>query len=115
MLCVKCKKRPAVVFIQRMQDGKPTQEGYCLTCAKEMHIQPVDDLMKQFGMSDQDIENMEERLGSFLQEAAESGALSPLMGGTMEDAPDEGDPQEDFVPGGSPVFPFGFGARKQDD
>ena len=115
MLCVKCKKRPAVVFIQRMQDGKPTQEGYCLTCAKEMHIQPVDDLMKQFGMSDQDLENMEERLGSFLQEAAESGALSPLMGGTMEDAPDEGDPQEDFVPGGSPVFPFGFGARKQDD
>ena len=115
MLCVKCKKRPAVVFIQRMQDGKPTQEGYCLTCAKEMHIQPVDDLMKQFGMSDQDLENMEERLGSFLQEAAESGALSPLMGGAMEDAPDEDDPQEDFVPGGSPVFPFGFGARKQDD
>ena len=98
-----------------MQDGKPTQEGYCLTCAKEMHIQPVDDLMKQFGMSDQDLENMEERLGSFLQEAAESGALSPLMGGAMEDAPDEDDPQEDFVPGGSPVFPFGFGARKQDD
>ena len=115
MLCVKCKKRPAVVFVQRMQDGKPTQEGYCLTCAKEMHIQPVDDLMKQFGMSDQDLENMEERLGSFLQEAAESGALSPLMGGAMEDAPDEDDPQEDFVPGGSPVFPFGFGARKQDD
>ena len=115
MLCVKCKKRPAVVFIQRMQDGKPTQEGYCLTCAKEMHIQPVDDLMKQFGMSDQDLENMEERLGSFLQEAAESGALSPLMGGAMEDAPDEDDPQEDFVPGGSPVFPFSFGARKQDD
>ena len=111
MLCVKCKKRPAVVFIQRMQDGKPTQEGYCLTCAKEMHIQPVDDLMKQFGMSDQDLENMEERLGSFLQEAAESGALSPLMGGIMEDAPDEDDPQEDFVPGGSPVCPFGFGAR----
>ena len=98
-----------------MQDGKPTQEGYCLTCAKEMHIQPVDDLMKQFGMSDQDLENMEERLGSFLQEAAESGALSPLMGGAMEDAPDADDPQEDFVPGGSPVFPFGFGARKQDD
>ena len=33
-----------------------------------MHIQPVDDLMKQFGMSDQDLENMEERMSSFLQE-----------------------------------------------
>ena len=54
MVCVRCKKRTAVVFIQRMDNGKPVQEGYCLTCAREMHIQPVDDLMKQFGMSDQE-------------------------------------------------------------
>ena len=108
MLCVRCKKRPAVVFVQRMENGKPVQEGYCLTCARAMHIQPVDDLMKQFGMSDQDLENMEERMSSFLQEAAESGALTP----TGEDAPDEGG-QDDFVPGGSPVFPFGFGAQRQ--
>lgn len=33
MLCVKCKKRTAVVFIQRMENGQPKQEGYCLTCA----------------------------------------------------------------------------------
>ena len=108
MLCVRCKKRTAVVFVQRMDNGKPVQEGYCLTCARAMHIQPVDDLMKQFGMSDQDLENMEERMSSFLQEAAESGALAP----TGEDAPDEA-AQDDFVPGGSPVFPFGFGAQRQ--
>ena len=46
MLCVRCQKRPAVVFVQRMENGKPVQEGYCLTCARAMHIQPVDDLMK---------------------------------------------------------------------
>ena len=108
MLCVRCKKRTAVVFVQRMDNGKPVQEGYCLTCARAMHIQPVDDLMKQFGMSDQDLENMEERMSSFLQEAAESGALAP----TGEDAPDEA-AQDDFVPGGSPVFPFGFDAQRQ--
>ena len=108
MLCVRCKKRTAVVFIQRMENGKPKQEGYCLTCARALHIQPVDDLMKQFGMSDQDLENMEERMSSFLQEAAESGALAP----TGDDAPDEAG-QEDFVPGGSPTFPFGFGAQRQ--
>ena len=38
MLCVRCKKRTAVVFIQRMENGKPIQEGYCLTCAKALHI-----------------------------------------------------------------------------
>ena len=108
MLCVRCKKRTAVVFVQRMDNGKPVQEGYCLTCARAMHIQPVEDLMKQFGMSDQDLENMEERMSSFLEEAAESGALIP----TGEDAPEEG-AQDDFVPGGSPVFPFGFGAQRQ--
>ena len=100
MLCVRCKKRTAVVFIQRMEGGKPIQEGYCLTCAKELHIQPVDDLMKRFGMSDQDLENMEERMASFLEEAGQSGALTPA-----EDGEDE-----EFVPGGSPTFPFGFGA-----
>ena len=50
MLCVKCQKRPAVVFVQRLENGKTVQEGYCLTCARAMHIQPLDDLMKQFIM-----------------------------------------------------------------
>ena len=100
MLCARCKKRTAVVFIQRMEDGKPVQEGYCLTCAKAMHIKPVDDLMERFGMSDQDLENMEERMASFLEEAGQSGAMMPT-----EDGEDE-----EFVPGGSPAFPFGFGA-----
>ena len=101
MLCVRCKKRTAVVFIQRMEDGKPIQEGYCLTCAKAMHIKPVDDLMERFGMSDQDIENMEERMTSFLEEAGQAGAMTPAD-------PESG--EDEFVPGGSPAFPFGFGA-----
>ena len=80
-----------------------------------MHIQPVDDLMKQFGMSDQDLENMEERMSSFLQEASDSGMLAPMMNGDDTDAGDEPAPQDDFVPGGSPVFPFGFGAHQNKD
>ncbi|MGN0983908.1 MAG: AAA family ATPase [Gemmiger sp.] len=105
MLCVRCKKRTAVVFVQRIENGKPSQEGYCLTCAKALHIKPVDDLMRQFGMSDQDLESMEERMSSFLQEAAQSGELPEGM-----DLPAE---QEDFTPGGSPTFPFGFGAGQE--
>ena len=109
MLCVKCQKRPAVVFVQRLENGKTVQEGYCLTCARAMHIQPVDDLMKQFGMSDQDLENMEERMSSFLQEAADSGMMAPMMGGDMTDGGDENAPQDDFVPGGSPGGKAGVG------
>ena len=102
MLCVRCKKRTAVVFIQRMENGKPIQEGYCLTCARDMHIKPVDDLMQRFGVSDQDLENMEERMTSFLEEAGKNGAMMPT-----------GDDEDDFVPGGSPVFPFGPGVQDQ--
>ena len=40
MVCVRCKKRTAVVFIQRMDGGKPVQEGYCLTCAARCTFSP---------------------------------------------------------------------------
>jgi len=49
MVCIRCQKRPAIIFIQRMDNGQMKQEGYCLHCARELHIKPVDDLMKQFG------------------------------------------------------------------
>ena len=112
MLCARCKKRQAVVFIQRLEAGKPVQEGYCLTCARELHIQPVDDLMKQFGMSDDDLKNMEERMSSFLQEAGQS--LSDPNGETGGELmnPDE-EPGDGFIPGGSPAFPFAMGVSGQ--
>ena len=45
MVCIRCQKRPAIIFIQRMENGQMKQEGYCLHCARELHIKPVDDLM----------------------------------------------------------------------
>ncbi len=94
------------MFVQRLENGKPVQEGYCLTCARELHIQPVDDLMKRFNMSDDQLANMEEHMAELMQQAPECGAMMPMMYGDMQNPDDTGD---DFVPGGSPVFPFGFG------
>ena len=56
MLCVKCKKRSAVVFVSRMEGDKPINEGYCLKCAKEMGIPQVNEMIKGMGMTDEDIE-----------------------------------------------------------
>lgn len=92
--------------MQRLENGKPVQEGYCLTCARELHIQPVDDLMKRFNMTDDQLASMEEHMADLMQQAQESGAMMPMMDGDMQNPDDTGD---DFVPGGSPVFPFGFG------
>ena len=49
MVCIRCQKRPAIIFVQRMENGQMKNEGYCLHCARELHIKPVEDLMKQFG------------------------------------------------------------------
>ena len=116
MVCIRCQKRPAIIFIQRMDNGQMKQEGYCLHCARELHIKPVDDLMKQFGMSEQDLDNMENRMESMMEELGDSNPLSMLMNmsGAGEDA-DAENMDEDLVPGSNATFPLGFtGTEKQD-
>ena len=114
MVCIRCQKRPAIIFIQRMVDGQMKQEGYCLHCARELHIKPVDDLMKQFGMSDQDLDNMENRMESMMEELGDSNPLSMMMNMTQggEDAPDE---DEDLIPGSNATFPLGFTSSEKQD
>ena len=88
--CVRCKKRPAVVFVTRVDNGETTNEGYCLSCAKELGIQPVNDMLKKFGISDEDMEQMNEQ-------------MEEMMAMTESE---EGDDEEGFSPGGAPAFPF---------
>ena len=67
MLCSKCKKRPAVVFLSHMEGDQTVNEGLCLQCAKEAGIKPVSDLMRQMGISDDDIESMNDELMSLVE------------------------------------------------
>ncbi len=85
-LCSRCKKRPAMVFITRVENDKKTGEGICLVCASELGIKPVNDMLKNMGMSDEEIGNISEEIdgmiesiGSNLPEAAES-ADAPVEG-----------------------------------
>ena len=45
MLCSRCKKRQAVVFVSDNTSKELPAVGYCLTCAKELGIKPVEDLI----------------------------------------------------------------------
>ena len=79
------------------------QEGYCLHCARELHIKPVDDLMKQFGMSEQDMDNMEDRMDSHDGGDGRGGQpLAALM--KMQDDSDGGD-EDGFTPAATPPSP----------
>ena len=116
MLCIRCKKRTAIVFVQRMDGtGNAKQEGYCLTCARELGIKPVDDLMKRFGVSDEDLENMEERMSSFMEEAGEGGNPFGMMMNPEADGEGTEGEQDGFLPGGSATFPFGMRANGGQD
>ena len=55
-LCSKCHKRVAVVFVSKFVDGKVDNEGYCLKCARELGISQVDAVMKQYGITEEDLE-----------------------------------------------------------
>lgn len=117
MLCIKCKKRPAIVFVQRLEGDEQKSEGYCLTCAKEMGMKPVDDLMKQFGISEQDLSSMEDRFASMMGDMDTSEIMQNLaaMQGA-EPADDETPPEDtDFTPGGSATFPFGIFQNKKQE
>lgn len=57
MMCSRCKKRPAVVFISSMQGTERHNEGLCLRCAKDMGLPQVDEYLKQMGISEEDFEN----------------------------------------------------------
>ena len=94
MLCSRCKKRVAVVFMTRMENGKTINEGLCLQCAKELGIGPVNELMEKMGITDDEIENMNDQLMGLIDENGEE--IDPDL--------DPDDP--DFVPGGAQTFPF---------
>ena len=88
-LCSRCKKNVAVIFITKIENGVSTNEGLCLKCAKELGIKQVDDMVKQMGISDEDLENL-------------SGEMMTLLGGNND--PDA--PEEEDLDGQTATFPF---------
>jgi ATP-dependent Clp protease ATP-binding subunit ClpA len=56
MLCSRCKKREAMVFITSMQGNEKRNEGLCLVCARELNVPQIKEYMDQMGVTDDDIE-----------------------------------------------------------
>ena len=97
MMCSRCQERPAVVFVSQSANADQTQ-GYCLNCAKELGIKPVNDLMEKMGFTEEMMENMEKE-------------INELMGMNMIEPVETNDSdrsqtEDGFVPGGAATFPF---------
>lgn len=91
MMCSRCHKRPAVVFISPTVDSKESR-GLCLVCAKELGIKPVNDLMEKMGITEDQLEAMESELNELMT--------------TNSDENEEEGGDDGFVPGGAATFPF---------
>ena len=84
MICSKCKQRPAVIFVTKMEGDKTTNEGYCIQCAMEMNIGPIKQMMDNMGITEEQLDDMTEQ-------------MEQMMESMGEDA---------FQPGGASTFPF---------
>ncbi len=110
-ICKKCNKRPAIVFIQHMNGGERQNDGYCLTCAHQLGIKPVEDMIKQFGITDSELETFEERFASFASDGGFEG-MQDQDGLSLSASPnpsEDEDNDEDFEGGSSATFPFVLG------
>ncbi|NLP14179.1 MAG: AAA domain-containing protein [Clostridium sp.] len=68
MKCSICKENLAVVFITKIVNGKQTQEGLCFSCAKKRGIQPINQILEQTGISEDEIDDLNKQMSSFFEE-----------------------------------------------
>ena len=71
-LCTKCKKNIAVVFITKMENGVTMNEGYCLRCARSLGIPQIEDVVKQMGFSEDDLDALSDEMSSMFSQPGES-------------------------------------------
>ena len=100
-ICSVCKKRQAIVFTSRYDNGKRVDEGYCIKCAYESGIAGISDMFTAAGINDENIEEMSNRVENMLGGSAEAGDpesfLKALVNDDLEDIMAFGDDDYDDV------------------
>ncbi|MBP7174791.1 MAG: ATP-dependent Clp protease ATP-binding subunit [Thermoclostridium sp.] len=62
MKCSICKVNVAVIFINKVIDGKQQPTGLCLSCAQKQGMTPLNQIIQQTGMTQQDFENLNNQM-----------------------------------------------------
>ena len=104
-LCSRCHKNVAVVFISKMEEGGASNEGYCLKCAKELGLKPIDGLMRQMGITEDDLDQITDEMTnmhSLINPDDEDADDADLIPDEDSDNPDD----DSFDFGGTHTFPF---------
>ncbi len=97
-LCSRCNKRPAVLFISKIEGDKTTQEGLCIKCAMDMNIGPIKDMMSKMGITDEDLDALNEQFSDMEADGVfENGGAStfPFLQGLFGGAPSASSKDDD--------------------
>ena len=91
VMCSKCHKRVATVFVTKNEGGERKTEGFCIRCAHEMGFpteQMMGNVIGKMGITPEQLEGLEEEIGGLLRNV---------------NLPSENDDGED---GGAPAIDF---------
>ena len=105
-MCIKCKKNVAVVFISKIENGNTLNEGYCLKCARSLGLPQIDQVVRQMGISEEDLDMLSDEMSSMFGQRDDEGdedgenesrtatfpLLNQLFGGNNMPAPRENAP-----------------------
>ena len=67
MMCSKCHKRVAVVFVTKIENGETVNEGFCLPCANKLGIKPINDMLSNMGITGQDLDRLSSDVENLLE------------------------------------------------
>ena len=101
-LCSRCGKNPAVIFITKMEGNNTTNEGICLPCAKSLGIAPLNQMMENLGIKDEDIDNLNNEMSEFMNNIGDMSSPEDMQ--NMLESLSGGDADE----GGAATAPLGF-------
>lgn len=99
MMCSRCMKRPAVLFVSTMTGSERKSEGLCLQCAKELGLPQVSDYLKQMGISEDELENACDSI--FGEDGAVDSDFLKQLG--LDGKDDDDDETEEDLPDGDDV------------
>ena len=66
MVCSRCKKRPAVIFVTKIENNETVNEGLCIKCAKELNIKPISQMLDQMGITDEELDDMCDQMSGMM-------------------------------------------------
>ena len=107
-ICSHCKKNVAVIFVTKIENGNTVSDGFCLKCAREMGLKPVDDIISRMGLSEEDLEGLSNEMMDAFQ------GMEGLMG--MNQQTEGDDDEEELNESQTATFPFLnklFGGRQE--